>query len=165
MSIRDGYSSVVTLTRTADTNAYTANDVVGSSVAAGGAVLTFPGSGITNSDMMVTSVQLQINDTGVISGETSYRLYLYNATPPSALADNAAFDLGTSDRYPGPFIGYVDLGTPVDLGTTLYVETSNINKQLKMGATSQLFGYLVTNGAYTPTSARVYIITLHLASI
>ena len=163
MSIRDGYSSVVTLTRTADTNAYTANDVVGSSVAAGGAVLTFPGSGITNSDMMVTSVQLQINDTGVISGETSYRLYLYNATPPGAYADNTAWDLPAGDR--SAFVGYVDLGTPVDLGTTLYVETSNINKQLKMGATSQLFGYLVTNGAYTPTSARVYVITIHLASV
>ena len=163
MAIKDGYRSIVALTRTADTNAYLANDVIGASTSTGGAVLTFAGAGLPNSEMMVTTAQLQINDTGVISGETSYRLYLYKDTPPSALVDNNPWDLPSGDR--SAFIGYVDLGTPVDLGSTLYVETSNINKQLQMGSTNALYGYLVTNGPYTPSSARGYQITLHTASI
>jgi hypothetical protein len=78
------------------------------------------------------------------------------------LGDNAAFDLPSGDR--ASFLGYVDLGLPADLGSTLYVETNVVNKQLTLSGTS-LFGYLVTNGAYTPTSARVHKITLHSVSV
>lgn len=152
-----GYSAAVTLTRTNDTNAYTANDVVGAATGST-AALTFASMGASGKEIMITSVALEIDAAAVISGETSYRLYLYNITPPSALGDNAAWDLPSGDR--ASFLGYVDLGTPVDLGSTLYVEINGVNKQVKLAGTS-LFGYLVTNGAYTPTASRVHVITLH----
>lgn len=155
------FDVAVTLTRTADTNAYAAADVVGAATGST-AALTFSNAGLEARTVAILSAQLQINDTAVISGETSYRLYLYNITPPSALGDNTAWDLPSGDR--ASFLGYVDLGTPVDLGSTLYVETNIINKPLHLRS-STLFAYLVTNGAHTPASARVYVITLHMIAI
>jgi hypothetical protein len=151
-------SSALSFARTADTNAYAGNDVIGTGTGSGAAVLTFANVAANAGQVMITSARLEIDDTAVISGETSYRLYLYDASPASAFGDNTAFDLPSGDR--ANFMGYVDLGTPVDIGSTLYVETNIINKQLKAASTS-LFGYLVTNGGYTPTSARTYKITLH----
>lgn len=157
-----GASAAVSLTRTADTNAYAAGDVIGSATGST-AALTFASMGPSaGGDVMITSASLEIDASAVISGETSYRLYLYNVTPPSALGDNVAWDLPSGDR--ASFLGYIDFGSPVDLGSTLYVQQDSINKQIK-AAGSSLFGYLVTNGAYTPTSARVHVITLHSVAL
>jgi len=151
------YSAAVTLTRTNDTNAYTANDVIGAATGST-AALTFASMGPSGKEIVITSAALEIDITAVVSGMTSFRLYLYNVTPPSALGDNAAFDLPSGDR--ASYLGYVDLGTPVDLGSTLYVESNGIQKQVKLSGTS-LFGYLVTNGAWTPAASTVFVITLH----
>jgi hypothetical protein len=150
-------STAVTLTRTADTNVYAANDVLGAATGST-AALTFANMGPSGADVTITSASLEIDASALIAGETSYRLYLYNVTPPSAMGDNDAFDLASGDR--AAFLGYVDLGTPVDLGSTLYVQTDNINTQVRLSGTN-IFAYLVTNGTYTPTSARVYKVTLH----
>lgn len=149
--------AAVTITRTADTNAYAAGDVIGAATGSTAAV-EFSGMGNSGSRIMITSARFAINDTGIISGETSYRLHLYSRTPPSALGDNVAWDLPAGDRT--AYRGYVDLGTPVDLGSSLYVESNLINKQIALEGIS-LFGYLVTTGGYTPTSGRVYTIDLH----
>lgn len=156
-----GYSAATSLTRTNDTNAYTAGDIVGAATGST-AALTFAIAPSVGGELVITSVSLEIDASAVISGETSYRLYLYNVTPPSALGDNAAWDIPSGDR--ASFLGYVDLGTPVDLGSTLYVQTDGLNKVIK-AASGNVFGYLVTNGAYTPTAQRVYVITLHAAAL
>jgi len=153
-----GYASSVSLTRTADTNAYLAGDILGAATGST-AALTFANIGPAGGgEVMITTAQLEIDRNAVISGETSYRLYLYNVTPPSALGDNAPFDLPSGDR--ASFLGYIDLGVPVDLGSTLYVETQHL-KQVTVPSGGSLFGYLVTIGAYTPASATVHKITLH----
>jgi hypothetical protein len=111
----------------------------------------------------ITSAELEIDVAAIPASMTSFRLYLYSVTPPSALADNAAWDLPAGDR--ASFLGYIDLGTPADLGSTLYVRTNGINAQFKLGGTS-LFGYLVTNGAFTPAgNSEVYVVTLHAAAL
>lgn len=161
IALSTGYSTAVTLTRTADTVAYTANDVIGSAVGST-AALTFASMGLSAGRILITSATLEIDAAAIIAGETSYTLHLYDATPPSALGDNAAFDLPSGDR--ANYLGSINLGTPVDLGSTLWVETNQINKQIKL-ATASIFAYLVTVGAYTPTSARVYKITLHAVSL
>lgn len=153
----------LTLTRTADTNAYTAGDVVGSSTSSGGGVLTFTGLGPANGGpIIITGASLMIESTGLIGSEAAYTLHLYSATPGSALADNAAWDLPSGDR--ASYLGSVSLGTPVDLGSTLYVRTNGINAQI-LTASADVYGYLVTVAAYAPTSARVYRISLHVASV
>ena len=159
MSYYTGSSkSSVSLTRTNDTNAYLANDVVGAATGSTAAleftnVVAAPGSRI-----IITSATLEIDSSAVISGQTSYLLYLYDVTPPSALGDNAPWDIPAGDR--ASFLGFVNLGTPVDLGSTLYVQTDGINKQLVVRGTS-LFAYLVTVGAYTPVASIVHVINLH----
>jgi hypothetical protein len=142
---------------TTGTTAYAANDVVGPG-GGGNAALTFAftdrsGSAAAAGEFMITSAALEIDDTAIITGQTSYRLYLYNVTPPSAFADSAVWDLPSGDR--ASFLGYVDLGTIVDMGSTLYVETNGINKQLTF-ASGSIFGYLVSNGAYTPLAKNVH---------
>jgi hypothetical protein len=83
-------------------------------------------------------------------------------TPPSALADNDPFDLPAGDR--AAYLGSINVGTPVDLGSTLYVAQDGINKQVTL-ASSNLYGYLVTAGAYTPAALVVYRIALHAVGV
>jgi hypothetical protein len=129
--------------------AHAANDVVG---AAAGA-LTFAGiCPAAGREIIFTSTRLRYDLATVPAGMTSFRLYLYNVTPPSALADDAPWDLPSGDR--ASFLGYLDLGSPVDLGSTLYVETNGNQKQVTC-ASANVFGYLVTNGAYTTVNTDV----------
>lgn len=147
-----GYSAPLTITRPANQTPYTANDVVGGA-------LTFPTMGPSGGRIIITSVQLEIDVTAIPSGMTSFALYLYSVTPPSALADNAPFDIPSGDR--AAFLGKISLGTPVDEGSTLYIEASNVNKQVKLAGTS-IFGYLVTAGGFTPAAnSEVYVVTLN----
>lgn len=150
------YTSSAVITRPANQTPYTANDVVGGA-------LTFANIGpavtVGGQNLMITGVQLECDIAAVPAGMVNMRLYLYNVTPPSALADNAAWDLPSGDR--ASYLGYVDCGTPVDLGSTLYVEANNLNKLL-LAAGSSIFGYLVTIGGYTPNAnSEVYKVTLH----
>jgi hypothetical protein len=82
----------------------------------------------------------------------------------SAGASGAAWDLPANDR--AAYLGYIDIGTAVDVGSTLYAQADQINKQIKLasGSTS-VFGLLVTTGAYTPASATVARVRLHTASL
>jgi hypothetical protein len=154
------YHSVDAFTRTADTNAYTALDVVGSATAAGGAVRKLMAVGpVLGGEARIKSVSLEIDIAAVPSGMTSFRAYLYSATPASNLGDNAAWDIASNDRP--AFLGYVDLGTPVDLGSTLYVKTDEVNMQITVPAGGNLFYYLVTNGGYTPGSADKFTVKFH----
>lgn len=145
-----------TATWTPAAAAYSANDVMST---AQEFVLIGPSNG---GSVMITSSSLLIAHTAIISGETSYLLYLYNVTPPSALADNDAFDIPSGDR--ASFIARIDLGTPVDLGATLLVQTDGINKQVRVPNGGSLFGYLVTVGAFTATAAARSV-TLHTTAL
>lgn len=156
VSIGTAYSAPLTITRPANTTPYTALDVVGGA-------LTFPSMGPSAGRIMLTSTQLELDISAIPTGMTSFFLALYNVTPPSALADNAPWDLPSGDR--SAFLGIVQLGTPTDLGSTLYVEQNIINKQIKLASTS-LFGYLVTQTGYTPASnSEVYVNTLHAVGL
>jgi len=149
-----GTTKALTITRPANQTPYTAVDVVGGP-------LTFTNMAPWAGEILITSAALECDIAAVPAGMVNMRLYLYNVTPPSAIADNGAWDLAAGDR--ASYLGFIDLGTPVDLGSTLYVETNNINKQITAAGTS-IFGYLVTIGGYTPAAnSEVYVVTLHAA--
>jgi hypothetical protein len=149
------YKSQPTITRPANTTAYSAGDVVGGAI-------TFSDIGLQGGrHILLTSADLRIDVSAIPSGMTSFRLHLYRETPPSALADNAAWDLPSGDR--AAYRGYIDLGSPADVGSTLFCQVDQINKHVKLhsGETS-LYGYLVTNGGFTPAAnSEVYVPTLH----
>jgi hypothetical protein len=142
-----GYSAQVGVTRPANQTPYTALDVVGG-------VIEFPNMGPAGGQIKITSVDLRIDVAAVPAGMTTFRLHLYNVTPPSAIADNAAWDLPAGDR--AAYLGYVDILTPVDVGSTLSIQTDALNRQVKLAGTS-LFAYLVTTGGFTPAAnSEVY---------
>jgi hypothetical protein len=156
-SVDGGYIAPVTITRPANTTAYSAVDVVGG-------VLTISSVGPASSTAILTGTRLELDIAAVPTGMTYFTLHIYSATPPSAYADNAAWDLPSGDR--SVYMGNVIVGTPVDLGSTLYVEINNINKMLKLVGGSTLYGYLVTATGYTPASnSEVYKLTLATAAI
>lgn len=154
-------SFTATTTFTCGTTAYAINDAVGASGA--NAALDLGVLGASAGIVDIVSASLEIDAAALISGESSYRLYLYNVTPPSAINDSSPWTgIAAGDR--ASFLGYIDFGTPVALGSspaTLYVRQDNIGTRVKLSGT-HLFGYLVTNGAYTP-AARTFLITLHTA--
>ncbi|MEO6055088.1 MAG: hypothetical protein ABIP97_13855 [Chthoniobacterales bacterium] len=158
-----GFSSGVVIARPANTTTYAIGDAVGD--ANGSAILEFQNIGPSGGQIYITSGHLRIDIAAIPSGMTSLRLYLYDSAP-DALADNAPWVISsTGDR--GKFKGYIDLGTPVDLGATCFVQIDQINKQvgLATGSTS-LFGILVTNGAIVPANnSEVYTVRLRSVGI
>jgi hypothetical protein len=148
----------VSTTFTAATTAIDAGDVLGASAAA----LTFTAVGPSAGSIVITGVQYLIPLNAIPANMTSFRLHLYNVTPPSALASGAAWDLATGDQ--ASYLGFIDLGSPVDMGTTLYCEANGINKQVRLSS-ANIFGYLVSNGgSWTPT-AIIHKITLHTFAV
>ena len=144
-----GYRAAPTVTRPANATPYSAGDVVGGAT-------EFTNMGAAGGHILVTGTDLMVHVAALPSGMGSFRLHLYDAAPPSAIADNAAWDLPAGDR--DSYLGYVDMGTPVDVGGTLYVQQENLNRQFKLGAAqTSLWGYLVTAGAFTPAgNSEVY---------
>lgn len=147
----------VSVTRPNDTNAYTAGDVLGP--ASGSSAIAFNGiAPPTGGNIIIVSAALERDVTGIVSGETTYTLHLYSGSPPSAFADNAAWDLSTAgDR--ALYLGSIALGTPVDLGSTLYVGVDSLNKQVTL-TSGAIYGYLVTAGGYTPVASTVLVVSL-----
>lgn len=161
-----GGAATVSVTRPANTTSYTAGDVIGvdNAGSAGSAVLTFAGIGPANGgEILITSTDHLVGKSSVPSGMTSFRLHLYGSSPPSALLDNAPWDLPSGDR--AAYLGYVDLGTPVDVGSTLYVRGEQAQAQFTVPSGGALYGYLVTNGGYQPASNDVHRVGLHSAHL
>ncbi|HYD00304.1 MAG TPA: hypothetical protein VEB22_03690 [Phycisphaerales bacterium] len=150
-----GYAAAVTITRPANTTAYAAGDVIGDT--GGSAIIEFTNMGPAGGHVVISAAELRINLSAVPSGMTTFRLHLYDAAP-DAKADNDAWDLSSSgDR--GKYLGYIDLGAPQDLGSSLFAEFPfPVGKQVKLAsAATSLYGLLQTVGAFTPTSGEVYV--------
>jgi hypothetical protein len=150
-----GYKSRPTVTRPANTTAYTAGDVVGG-------VIEFTGVGAYGGSSIIVSASLQIDVAAIPTGMTSFRLHLYDTTPPSALADNAPWNLPSGDQpY---YLGYIDLGSPAAMGATpatLFTQADGILKEVNLVSGRSVFAYLVSAGGFTPAAnSEVYLPTL-----
>jgi hypothetical protein len=150
--------SSVSFTRPNNTTAYSAGSVVGSTTGST-AALPFSGIGAAGKVIRITGTRLEIDVASIPTGMTSFRLHLYNSAPPSALGDNASWALPSGDR--ASYLGYVDLGSPSSQGGTLYVQSTGLDVDVVLGATTSLFGYLTTIGGYTPTASVVKVVTLY----
>jgi hypothetical protein len=112
---------------------------------------------------MITSLDLLIGAAAVPAGMSVIRMYLYSASPPSAYADNAVWDLPSGDR--SSFVGYVEFPAITDLGSTLFTQLDNAGKQVKLNGTS-LFAYIVTSTGFTPAAnSESYTATLRAVSL
>lgn len=124
-----------------------------------GAAQEFASLGSSGGQVMITSATILV--AGGTAEATAWRLHLYSVTPPSALADDAAWDLPSGDR--ASYLGFVDLGTATDVGSTLWGEVHGTNKHLRLSGTS-LFGYLVNLTTLTP-QAVAHTVTLHTVEL
>lgn len=155
------YHPVLSFARTADTNAYAAGDVIGINAAGspGSAIHTLTGAGPSGGSVIITGWDLTIDATAIPAGMTTFGLDLYDASP-TAILDNAAFDLVTADQL--KHIARLDDIAVVDVGSSLYAFADNLNKCIKLAAaTTSLFAELRTNGAWTPASGTTFRIRLH----
>lgn len=121
---------------------------------------TFSASGVaipTGSLIRVLTSVLKIDQTAIISGETSYTLHNYSVTPPSAQADNAAWTLASADL--SSYRGSIALGTPADLGAACFVKTGGLTEDIQLASgVSSHYGELVTVGAFTATAVARQVI-------
>lgn len=151
-------ASTASFTRPNDTNAYSIGDVVSDSTSSP-TVMTFSAvSQNPNTSVTIVGVSLRIDVSSVPAGMGIFRLHLYNASP-TAINDNSAFDLIAADR--SKYLGFIDISTPEDFGSTLWAEVDNINFYCKLATGSTtLYGILETRAAFTPTAQAVKNITL-----
>lgn len=150
-------SGRVSITRPNNATPYGASDVIGAAAAA----LTFPTMGPTGGgEVLITSACVEYHVASVPAGMTTLSLHLYGATPPSALADNATFDLPAGDRV--LHLGKFTTSAIVDEGATLKICNNAINCQVTVPTGGSLYGYLVTNVGFTPAgNSEVLVVTLH----
>ena len=146
------FRSSITFSRPSNTTAYVAGDVIGT--AAGSAIHTLTNVGPSGGYVLIQSIAMATHDTSVPAGMASFRVHFYNVSP-TAIADNAAFDLLTTDH--GKYLGYVDLPTPQDFGSSIYTQTDYSGRLVKLatGSTS-LFIEIETRGAFTPASGTTF---------
>jgi hypothetical protein len=153
-----GGSASQNVTRPDDTTAYAALDVIGTAVTS---VLTFTDALLqAGGHFILMGASLRVDVNAVPSGMGSFRLHLYSAAP-TAIADNAAFNLAAADR--DKYYGYVELDTPTDIGDTLFTFKDNINMKRKLATDSTtIYGVLQTVNAFTPSALTVKTVKLHL---
>jgi len=119
----------------------------------------FSGIGpVAGGEVTIELSEMQIDAAALVASEAGYTLHFYNVTPPSALADNVAWDLPAGDR--ASYLGSIALGTPVDLGASLRVEVKGIGKQITVPAGGSLFAYLETDAGFTAL-ADTRTVTIH----
>jgi hypothetical protein len=152
---RFAYRSTATITRAANTTQYTGNAGTNAYDVYGG-VFELPVIGATDGFIRLDNIRVVFNITAVPSGMRDFYLYLYSATPPSAIADNGAFSIPSGDRATiltpeGLPLGDCSLARG---GGSVVLQTSFLPPYLiKMPSTStSLFGYLVTGSTFTPTA-------------
>jgi len=141
------YIAKVAVTRPDDTTAYAANDVLGTDPAS---VIEFaniaPQGGGT---IVLLYASLMINVGS--GGPSQTRLHLYSSAP-TAIADNAAFNLSSGDR--AKYLGYVTLPAPIDLGDTMFAEDDFLRKTIT-ATSSSVFALAETISVFTPTAVTV----------
>lgn len=145
--------SSATLTRAATNTPYTAKDVVGTDPATN---IEFANFGISGQKFIITSATMLCGVNAVPSGMGAFRLHLFTSAP-TAIADNAAFNLIAADR--SKYLGYIEFDTPEDMGDTLWSQKENMTKNGQLITTS-LFGQLETVGAWTPSSAAIKTLSI-----
>lgn len=145
------YESIVTITRAANTTAYTANDVYGNSA---NAAFQLTNIGPSGGYVFLNYLGIIFNITALPTGMGAFALYLYSATPPSAIADNGSFSIASGDRASILNLNGIILTASLARGGgSVVAEALNINQPFKLatGQTS-LWGYLVTLGGFAPAA-------------
>lgn len=126
----------------------------------GAAILAFTNIGEQSPAFQILHSTLAFDLAAVPASMSTFRLHLFASSPASALADNDVWAMTAADFV--NYVGFIDLGTPVDLGAFLAIQVKDVNRPVstKLGT---LYGYLVTDGGYTPAASTTATIDLAIA--
>ena len=139
------YESTATIIRAANTTAYTASatnfDVYGG-------LFQLQNIGEAGKGIFLSYFEISLNLSAVPQGMTSFAVHLY-PTAPTIIADNNIWTIG-SDPVLDPIGFNVSMSLAKGGGKVVGV-IKDLN-QLFILTSSSLWGYLVTNGAFTPSA-------------
>lgn len=156
---RQAGSSSVTITRPANTTQYTAGDVFGPATTAN---LEFEDILQESAQhFYITDAKIEVVLASVPLNMSTFTLHLFNAAP-TAIADNSAWTLLEADAT--KYIGKIVFTLPTDLGAVLITWENGLNLKRKLVTTS-IYGQLVTDGNYTPTSGEVIKLQLETVGV
>jgi hypothetical protein len=140
-------TAAATLTRPANTTAYTANDAVTDT---GGAACSWPNiANSVDAPVALEALRITTADTGPGTAVATFEVYVYNSAPTPA-ADNAAFTFpiaGYCGRYSGTFMAATD-GSVATL--TPAVGSRRILKPV--AGDTKLYFIVKTLTAFTPSA-------------
>lgn len=128
----------------------------------GSAILTLPGFGAPGGLTVIRQAMFFNDASALQTNLTGFRLHLYDRMPASDLVDNDAWTLTAADA--GSYLGYVDIGTPVDLGPTLMVQTAELAKYLTTQS-GTLYGYLAIAATNTVAFAASSVSRIKLFGV
>lgn len=144
-------------TRPADTTAYASGDLVANSTTAGSVTpLSFTVARVAAGSGSIRRARIKKSGTSVTN--TAFRLHLFAASPTVTNGDNGAL-LTTHSGW----IGSIDVNAMLafsDAAAGNGTPNSGSEVAFKLASGQVLFGLLEARGAYTPTSAEVFTITL-----
>lgn len=153
-----GIGSTGTITRPANTNTYTALDVIGTAVTS---TIPFSFTPIPKgAHYIIMGASLRIDLAAVPASMSSFNLHLFSAAP-TPIVDEDPFNLIAADR--DKYLGSIIFDTPVDLGDTLfYSQKDNLNIKRKLADDSDtIYGVLQTVGALVGAASTVFTVKLH----
>jgi hypothetical protein len=151
------YFSKVAVTRPDNTTAYAAGDVLGTDPATAIEFQNIAPAGGGPIILLYASLMINVGS----GGPSQTRLHFYSSAP-SAIADNAAFNLPSGDR--AKYLGSITIAAPVDLGDTMFSEDDYLRKTI-IATSSSLFALAETVGAFTPTASTVKTWELRSAEV
>ena len=152
------------LTRPANTTAYTANQVISASTTVGTYQTFANAARVAAGSGMIVGVNLldEVNATTPLAPV----LFLFNAAPASALNDGAALTLSNADGIlliaAIPLVSsYLLNASASPNGARLYT-AQGLNIAYKLASGTSLYGVLMANAAYTPVSGEVLVTQLQV---
>lgn len=148
-----GYTpfEVQSITRPANTTAYTAADVVGGNPSTG-QICTFTTA--SNTGGFIVGAKLATNDN-TTGGDFIIRFF---KTLPTVVADNSAFSFGTGFEYTTSYMGSVTLTLAAINGSESGGEDTGL--RIPYGSDGNIFALIETVSGFTPASASTWSMSL-----
>jgi hypothetical protein len=154
------HTTSVTVTRPANVTQYAVNDAIGDT--GGSAIMTFANMGIAGNNIYITGISIMWNSATLPTANANLTARFYNASP-TAIADNAAWDLVSGDRT--KWLASIPIGILIDLGSTAWVSATQLGEQVLL-STSSLFMTLTTDAAITVAeNSTVFVVTVHTQEV
>ena len=145
------------LVRPADTTAYTVGDLVANSTTAG-SVLPLLLVSSRNDAGSVLIERVKVHKTSVSITAASFRVHMFSVAPVPTVGDNAAFATSGVSGY----IGSMDvvMGQVFTDGASGFSDTTFKPIRARLGTGYTVYALIEARGAYTPSSAETFTVTL-----